>query len=129
MFQVLLCIKRISIKRQSFVYTHLNDQKVLFLIIRLIPSHLFALSFNVKQLYLTHGYDPIMCYKSGHEWTWERWQSMSICILHSFNITGTLPSDCLMSYPGHFLCVWECGVLPMCREAVGVFYSQSLGYL
>ena len=32
----------------------------------------------------------------------------------SSNITGVLPSDCLVSYPGHSLG----GVLPLCREAV-----------
>ena len=37
------------------------------------------------------------------------------------SISGTSPSDCLMSYPRHSL---E-GVLPRCREAVGVFYSLS----
>ena len=37
-------------------------------------------------------------------------------------ITGTSPSDCLMSYPGHSL---RGGVLPLCRETVGVFYSPS----
>ena len=35
------------------------------------------------------------------------------------SITGTSPSVCLVSYPGHSLG----GVLPPCREAVGVFYS------
>ena len=34
---------------------------------------------------------------------------------------GTSPSDCLVSYPGHSLA--EGGFLPLCREAVGVFYS------
>ena len=29
-FQVLVCITKNSIKRQSFVYTQLNDQTVLF---------------------------------------------------------------------------------------------------
>ena len=32
--------------------------------------------------------------------------------------TGTLPSDCLVSYPGHSLVE----VLPLCRGAVGVLY-------
>ena len=32
------------------------------------------------------------------------------------------PSDFLVSYPGHSL---GGGVLPLCREAVGVFYSPS----
>ena len=36
----------------------------------------------------------------------------------SSSISGTSPLDCLLLYPGHF---WV--VLPICREAVGVFYS------
>ena len=52
-FQVLLCITNHSIKHQSFVYTQLNDQTVLFQIIHSSISHLFALSLNVKHLYLT----------------------------------------------------------------------------
>ena len=40
-------------------------------------------------------------------------------IPQSSSITGTSPSDCLVSYPGHSLG----GVLPLCREAVDVFYS------
>ena len=45
-------------------------------------------------------------------------------VLHipqSSSTAGTSPSDCLVSYPGHSLG----GVLPLCREAVGVFYSPS----
>ena len=44
-----------SIKHQSFVYTQLNDQTVLFLTIQFSISHLFAHSLNVKQFYLAHG--------------------------------------------------------------------------
>ena len=41
------------------------------------------------------------------------------------SITGTSPSDCLVSYPGHSL---E-DILPLCKGAVGVFYSPSrLGF-
>ena len=36
-------------------------------------------------------------------------------------ITGTSSSDCLVSYNQDT----HCGVLPRCREAVGVFYSPS----
>ena len=36
------------------------------------------------------------------------------------NITGASPSDCLMSYPGHPL-----GVLSICWDPIGVFYSPS----
>ena len=73
-FQVLLCITNNSIKYQSFVYTQLNHQIVLFQIIQFCSSHLFTLSLNVKQFHLTHKLDPIRCYYSGPEWTWEQWQ-------------------------------------------------------
>ena len=43
-----------------------------------------------------------------------------IHITQSTSITGTSPSD-FVSYPGHSLGV----VSPLCREAVGVFYSPS----
>ena len=45
-------------------------------------------------------------------------------VLHipqSYSITGASPSDCLVSYLGHSLA----GVLLLCRDAVGVFYSPS----
>ena len=44
------------------------------------------------------------------------------CIPQSSNITGTLPSNCLVLYPEHLL---EVGVWPHCRKAVDVFYSPS----
>ena len=37
------------------------------------------------------------------------------------SITGTSPSDCLVSYPAY--CLER--VLTLCREAVSVFYSFS----
>ena len=43
-------------------------------------------------------------------------------ISQSSSITGTSPSDCLVPYPRHLL-GW--GFLPLCRVAVGVFYSPS----
>ena len=45
-------------------------------------------------------------------------------VLHipqSSSITGTSPSDCLVSNTGHSLK----GVLPLCIDAVGIFYSSS----
>ena len=53
-FQVFLSITNNSIKRQSFVYTQLNELTVLFLRIHFSISHLFAHSLNVKEFYLTH---------------------------------------------------------------------------
>ena len=41
----------------------------------------------------------------------------------SYIITGISSSDCLVSYPEHSSASRE--VLPLCREAVGVFYSPS----
>ena len=44
----------------------------------------------------------------------------------SSSITGTLPSDCLVSYPGHSL-GWR--VLPLCKDTFGIFYSPRwLGF-
>ena len=43
-----------------------------------------------------------------------------LCIPQSSSISGTSSLDCLVSYTGHSL-----GVLPLCREAVSVFYSPS----
>ena len=45
-----------------------------------------------------------------------------ICILQSSSITETSLSDCLVLYPG---CSLEEGILPLCRDAVGVFYSPN----
>ena len=49
-------------------------KKILFLTIQISTRNLFAFSLNVKQFYLTHREDPIWCYCSGSEWTWEQWQ-------------------------------------------------------
>ena len=42
-------------------------------------------------------------------------------IPQSSSITGTSPSNCLVSYTVYSL--W--GILPLCRGAVSVFYSPS----
>ena len=45
-----------------------------------------------------------------------------LCIYQSSSITRVSPPDCLMSYltnDAH----WGGGFLPLCRDAVGVFYS------
>ena len=44
------CIVNNSIKHQSFVYTQLNYQTVLFQTIQFSINHLFALSLNAKVL-------------------------------------------------------------------------------
>ena len=50
--QVLLFNTNYSIKHQSFVYTQLNDQTILFQAIQFSIIHLFAPCLNVKQFYL-----------------------------------------------------------------------------
>ena len=45
-----------------------------------------------------------------------------LCISLSSSITGTSPSDCLVSYLGHSL---RGGGLTLCKEAVSVFDSSS----
>ena len=42
-------------------------------------------------------------------------------ILLISSITGASPSDGLMSHPGHLLG----GILPLCRDAAGVFYNPN----
>ena len=64
----------------------------------ILACHLFALSLNVKQLYLAHRSDSIRCSHSrsnGNEGV--------LCIPQSSYSTGASPLDCLVSYPG---CSW-----------------------
>ena len=72
-FQILWFNTNNSIKHESFVFTHLDDQTVLFQTNNL-TCHFFALSLNVKQFYLTCRKEPIKCYHSGPEWIWGWWQ-------------------------------------------------------
>ena len=104
-------------KHQSFVYTQLNDQTVLF-----SKSHLFALIWNVKQFCLTHREDPVRCHYSGPEWIWEQWQwrgtQHSPKLQHYCSLTIRLFNVISRTLVG-----W--GVLPFCRDAVGIYYSPS----
>ena len=80
-----------SIKHQSFVYTQLNNQTVLFRAIQFSISHLFALSLNVKQFYLTLSGAAISSQSSSESDGNER----VLCIPQSSSL-----SDCLVSYLG-----------------------------
>ena len=55
---------------QSFIYTQLDSQTVLFLTIQFNTSLLFAHNLKVKQFYLTHRWDSIRYNHSGSEETW-----------------------------------------------------------
>ena len=107
----------LTIQHQSFVYTQLNDKTVLFQTIQFSISHLFALSLNVKQFYLTHRYNnPIRWYQSRPEWQWR----------------GTLHSQMFQNYWSLTIRLFNIisrtlvgGELAFGRDAVGIFYSPS----
>ena len=97
-FQVLLCTTNNSIKHEPFVYTQLNDKTVPFLIIQFSISHLFPLRLNVKQSYWTlSGATTPSQIEPGS------YGNEKVLHIPQFFKTGVLPSDCLMSYPGHSL--------------------------
>ena len=52
--------------------------------------------------------------------TTSRQSEGELCILQSSSITGTSPSDCLVSYLEH-----SEGLLSLCRGGVGLFNSLS----
>ena len=111
--QVLSCITNNSIKHQSFVYTQLNDQTVLYLTIQFSISHLFAHSLNNK----TSSIWPIDRTPSdattpGGSEPGSNSNEEILYIPQSSRIWAS-PSDCLVSYSGHFLgedeggsCLW-----------------------
>ena len=64
-------------------------------------------------------FGPIRCFHAGPEWTWEQWQWRGLRILQISCITGTgLYSVISRVLVGR-------GVLPLCRGAVGLFFSPS----
>ena len=54
LFPVLLCLTNNLNKHKSVVNTQLNEEKVLFQTIQFSISHLYTLSLNAKQFYLTY---------------------------------------------------------------------------
>ena len=118
-FQVLLCISNNSIKRQSSIYTRLNAQTVLFISSQFGISHSFAYSLIVNPFYLTNREDPVI----------EDLRVMAkkgvLCIPQSSSITRDSSSYCLVSHLAHL----RGEVWPLCRDAVGVFFSHcQLGW-
>ena len=73
LFQVLLHITNTLIKRQSFVSTRLNDQRVLFQTILFSTSHFSSICSNIKHFYLTHRWFFVRCRHSEPDWTCVRW--------------------------------------------------------
>ena len=52
---------------QSFLYTQLNNQILLFLTIQFSINRMFALGLNIKVFCLTHRWNSISCYHFGTE--------------------------------------------------------------
>ena len=94
-----------------FIYTQLNGKTVVFQTIQF--------SINVLFKCQTILFDP--CYHSGIEWTWEQWQGRGAPHFHKFQHYWNLTIR-LFSVINRTLVE---GVLLLCRDAVGVFYSPS----
>ena len=89
-FQVLLCITNNSIKHQSFVYTQLNDQTILFLTIQ------FGHSWNVKPIDRTL-LGATTPGQSGHG----SYGNEGVLYISQSSKTGVLLSDSFVLYPEH----------------------------
>ena len=109
----------VSLKFQSFVYTQLNDQTVLFQTIQFRISHLFTLSLNVKRFYstLSGATTPSQSGPGSNS------NEEVLRIPQNSSITAGSPLGCLMSYPGHLLWI---GVLNYSKHAVGVVIYEAL---
>ena len=117
-------ISMYSIRYQSFVYTQLNYQTLLFQAIQL--SHLFALSLMSKRSIWPIDTTLSGATNPGPECTWERWQwrgtSLSPKVRHYWSLSMRLLCVINRKLVG--------GVLSVCTEADRVFYSPSrLGFL
>ena len=82
---------------------------------------MFARSLNVKQFYMNHRQDSFRCYHSGTVLTRERWQWRGTLLSPIFQHFWSL-NFWLFSVISRVL-VEE--VLPLCWDAVGVFYSPN----
>ena len=91
-----------SSRDQSFVWTQSNDQTVLFLTIQFNRNHLFALSLNVKEFYLTLSGATTPSQSGlgndGNEGV--------LCISQSSSITRSSPADCLEGLTPQQRCGW-----------------------
>ena len=103
---ILLCLTNNSIKYHLFVYTHLNDETVLFLTFK--HKSFVCTQFKFQNRPIDRALSGALASDSNEG---------VLHIPHSSRTWASL-SDCLMSYPEHSF-----GVLSLCRDAVDVFYS------
>ena len=96
-----------------FVYQQLKIKIVLFQTIQFSISTRFSSIWPIKRIQ-SGATTPVQS-KPGSDGI-----EGVLRIPQSSRIARTSPSDCLVSYTGH-----SCGVIPLCRDAVGVFCSSS----
>ena len=90
-FQILLCFTNNSFKNQSFVYTHIKEQTVLFQTIQ-IESQTVLFDSLIRPIRCSHS-------KSG----WSVSSGRVFRISQCSGVTEASPSDCLVSYAGYSL--------------------------
>ena len=114
----MLCITNNLIKHQSPVYTRLNDQAVLFQTINFCLNRLFAHGLNVKEFHLT---------LSGKSGPGNNGNEGVLHIPQKPALTGTSPSDCLMSNQDTH---WgECLTpLQRCSRCIQLFPARDTTY-
>ena len=114
-FQELLCITNNSLKHKSFIQTQLNDQTVLFQAIQLSINTYFSTNWPIDRT-LSGATTPGQSGhgSEGHKWILRIPQSLT---LHYWSLTVRLFSVISRTLFG--------GVLLLCSEAVGVFFSPS----
>ena len=100
-----------------FVYTLLNDQSVLFQTNQFNTSHLFAHNSMSNSSIWPIDRTPSCVTTLGQSEPGSDGNERVLHIPQSSSITEAVPFDSLVSYPGHS---WGWGVLPFCRDAVGV---------
>ena len=117
-FQVLQCITNDSIKHQSFVYTYLKDKTVSFQTIPFIMRFVFTVYMSNSSNYhidrtLTGATTPSQCglANDSNEEVLRFPRSSRILVIRLFCVISKV----------HVVV----GVLSLCRDAVGVFYSPS----
>ena len=124
LFHVCLCITNNSFKHQSFVYTHLNGQTVLFLVILFniicLRSVYMSSSSNIWPLNRTRSGATT----SGQS---EHGNNKNEVILHipQRSRAGASPSDGLMSYLGHSLGI----LIPLQRCSLCILQPLPTGLL
>ena len=88
--------KRFHFKQLGWAQVHSFNVKTV-----LNQAIQFSISTQFSSIWSIDREGPIRCYHSRPELTWKRWQWSSSLHSQSSSITGTSPSDCLVSYPGH----------------------------